>query len=439
MNNARTAAFAGLKALRISKTWPDQYVKLGFPKLELSAQDTALAVNLLYGTIENISLIDFYISNYSSIKLKKIMPQVLDILRLGVYQIVYLTKIPDNAAVSESVSLARKNGGDRASAFVNAILRKICGAKENLPEPNREDFANFLAIKYTHPLWFVEKMIAKLGKDSAEQLLIANSINPKTTARVNTLKISTGELLEVLKKEGANATAHEFLDNCIVFESLGNITALLSFKQGLFYIQDVASQLALCALGVMPNSDVIDMCAAPGGKSLIAAQMQQCKGELLACDVHEFKAKVIAENAVKYGCTNVSVRVCDSSIAQEDIKDAFDYIICDVPCSGMGIIRKKCDIRFKDEKAALELPELQEKILSCAATYCRKGGYIVYSTCTVLSEENEDVVNSFLSANTAFKCVPFDLPGIGNVDGMITLYPHTNNTDGFFIAKLQRI
>lgn len=438
MNNARTAALEGLKALRIEKTWPDIFARTKLAQMNLSAQDTALAVNMLYGTIENLSLIDYYIASFSSIKLKKIMPQVLDCLRLAVYQIIFLDKIPDSAAVNESVALARKSGGARAGSFTNAVLRKISGQKESLPSVPKDDFASYLSIQYTHPKWFAEKMIAQLGKDEAEKLLAANGVNPKTTARVNTIKITTHELLQILANQGVTAKKHDFLPDFVVFETAGNLAKLPAFEQGLFYIQDAASAMAVYTLNPSENSDVLDMCSAPGGKAIIASQMQNCKGKLLACDVHEFKAKIIADNAEKYGCTNIKTRVCDSSILQEDLVDSFDYIICDVPCSGMGIVRKKCDIRFKEQESAENLPNLQKKILLCASRYCRKGGFIVYSTCTVLDAENKDVIFEFLRDNKDFEAVPFDVGNVEAPDGLVTLYPHKNDTDGFFISKLRR-
>lgn len=439
MGNARNAALAGLKALRINGTWPDKFVQQDLSKYELDARDSGLAVALLYGTLEHRNLIDFYLEQYSSIKLKKIMPQVLDCLRLGIYQLIWMEKIPDHATVSEMVRLARKSGGDRAGSFCNAVLRKISLEKSNLPAVPKENFAHYLAVEYTHPEWFTEKMTAILGKEEAEMLCRANESHEEVTLRVNTLKITAPRLKELLIQKEIEVSEHRFLPHCLVVQNGGDLTKLPEFEQGLFYIQDIASQLAAWALGVKPGQNVIDLCAAPGGKTMIAAQMQQGKGDLLAIDVHEFKCKELQKTAKRYGVEHFKTACADSSVMNPSLRDTADRVICDVPCSGMGIIRKKADIRFKTAEEVREMPPLQRKILECAAAYCVLGGSIVYSTCTILPEENEQVVKDFLAGHPEFSAEAFELPGFGLIEeGQRTFYPHRDGTDGFYIAKLKK-
>ncbi len=439
--SARSAALAGLKAQRTQGTWPDQFVKRQLPALGLEGREAALAARLLYGVLQNQRLIDFYLDQYSKIKRNKIAPQVLDALRLGVYQIVFLDKIPARAAVNESVNLARKKGGERAASFVNGLLRKIAAQSQagELPEPDKGDFPLYLAVRYSHPLWYVRKLLKVLGPQEAEALCAADNQTPDATARVNRLKTEPEALIVLLAEQGVEAEVHPWLPDCLVFRSGGDLTACPAFRQGLFYIQDPASQLPPWALEIQPGETTFDLCAAPGGKSLIAAQMQDCKGELLAMDIHGFKCRELAETARRYGAENLKALEADSSLLQPELLERADKVICDVPCSGMGILRKKADIRFKTEEQLAGLPALQGKILDCAAAYCRPGGRVVYSTCTTLPQENQEVVKAFLARRPDFALAPLKLPGgMGAEEGYRTFYPHREGVDGFFIACLER-
>ena len=439
--SARSAALAGLKAQRTQGTWPDQFVKNQLPGFALEGKDAALAARLLYGVLQNQQLIDFYLAQYSKIKLNKIAPQVLDVLRLGVYQIAFLDKIPAWAAVNESVNLARKKGGQRAAAFVNGLLRAVAAQSQagRLPEPDRGDFPQYLSVRYSHPLWYVRQMIEILGPQETEALCAADNQTAAVTARVNRLKTDAEALIGLLAGQGIEAEAHPWMPDCIVFRSGGDLTACPAFQQGLFYIQDPASQLPPWALEIHPGENVIDLCAAPGGKSLIVAQMQQCKGNLLAMDIHGFKCEEMEKTARRYGAENLKTMEADSSRLRPELLERADKVICDVPCSGMGILRKKADIRFKAEERLADLPELQGKILDCAAAYCRPGGRVVYSTCTTLPRENEEVAAAFLARRPDFALAPLTLPGgMGAAQGYRTFYPHREGVDGFFIACLER-
>ena len=436
MKNPREVALKGLINLRRNGTWPDLFLKQ--ESSDMSPEDSRLCAGILYGTLENINLIDFYISSFSSIKLKKIMPQALDLLRMTTYQIVWLDKIPDSAAINEGVKLAKKYASS-ASGFVNAVARSVSRNKESLPDVPKKDFKEYLRVKYSHPLWFIEEMTAQIGEAETEQLLIENNRTPKTTARINTIKTNVEDALKMLSEESVSGLNKTDLDNAIVFENSFNPVKSKTFTDGFIYVQDIASQLAVTALEPKSGDTVIDMCASPGGKSLMAAQLMENNGKIISCDIHEHKIQLLSENAEKYGASIMTAQLNDGTVFNKSFAEIADRIICDVPCSGMGIIRKKPDIRFKKAEEAKELPAIQLAILKNASEYVKAGGIIAYSTCTVRKEENEDVVNTFLAENENFELIPFELPfGIKADKGYHTFYPHREGFDGFFVAKLRR-
>ena len=323
--------------------------------------------------------------------------------------------------------------------LANAVLRQVAANRDHLPLVDQADFAAYLSTRYSHPLWFAQRMLKILGPEGAERLFAADNQVPPVTVRVNTLRTDPAALGQALEGEGVRSTPHPWLPDCLVMETGGNLTETQAFQKGLFYIQDPASQLPPWALAVQPGEDVLDLCAAPGGKTMIAAQMQRGQGKLLAMDIHGFKCEELLQTSRRYGIENLEVRAADSAVFQPGLEGAFHKVICDVPCSGMGILRKKADIRFKQAGDVEGLPGLQKRILSCASTYCKPGGTVVYSTCTVLPEENEQVVQAFLAENPAFSLAPLVLPGLGEEPrGWRTLYPHTDGTDGFFLACLRR-
>ncbi len=422
---ARDAALKSLMAFRRSGAWPDLQLK----KLcdSLSSEDAALAAALTYGTLQNVLLIDFTLQSISTIPLKKVMPQVLDALRLGVFQLLWLDRIPDSAAVNETVKQVKKQGGPRAGGYANALLRRLIALRDEdrLPQPQGKQR---LSLLYSHPQWFVQAMLDRLGEDGCEALLRANNTPAGITLRVNTLKTDTDSLKSRLASEGISCSPLPGLRDALWTESLGNPSALDSFRQGLFYIQDAASQMCVHALNPTPGARVIDMCAAPGGKTLLCAQLMKNQGSILAMDIHPHKVELIEKNAVRYGVDIIRTAVADASKPQEQLRESADFVLCDVPCSGMGIIRKKPDIRFKKQEDVLHLPELQSAILHTAAGYVKPGGRLLYSTCTVLQAENEEVVRAFLA----------DTPG-WELAEMRTFWPHVDNTDGFFTARLERL
>lgn len=429
---AREMALSALLAYRKSNAWADGYLKNTLKGSE--SREASLASQITYGVLQNESMLDFYIEKYLSTKLSKLSVQVLEILRIGVYQLVYLDRIPQHAAVNEAVKMTRKLA-PRAAGLVNAVLHRICENIDNLPEP-QGDKKYVLALKYSHPEWLVERLLKEYG-DDCELILKENNKAPVICARVNTLKTSTDELLLKLDAEGVTAKAHTWLSDCITLSDTGDLAELDSFKEGLFHICDPASQLAALSLGVGEN--VLDTCAAPGGKTFVIAQKMGNKETITACDIHEHRVKLIENGAKRLGITNIKTSVLDARVFDTDKEESFDAVLCDVPCSGFGVIRKKPEIRFKKEEEIARLPEIQLDILKTASKYVKSGGVLIYSTCTILPEENGKVISVFLEGNKNFEREEIALPcPNGENIGEITLLPHKNETDGFFICKLRR-
>ena len=436
MNDARNCALKTLIQFRREKAWPDLYLKNILS--ELSAEDAALATAITYGVLQNMGLIDHYISHYSSIKLNKIMPQVLDALRCGIYQIVFMDKIPTFAAVNETVALVKKHANPHAAAFANAVLRKIASNKEDLPSVSSTDPIKYLSTRYSHPLWLVSKLAQQFGYTETENILSANNTDAPIYIRVNTLKTTTEQLESNLAAQGVQSFPFEGMPNTLLCKTSIPLYQTNAFKSGLFYIQDLASQLAVSLLAPQAGECLIDMCSAPGGKSITAAQMMNNKGNVLSFDIHQHKINIIQQNACKYGIDIIHSSVSDSTVANSELINTADRVICDVPCSGFGIIRKKPDVRYKEEESIRSLPDIQYQILTNAASYVKKGGRLVYSTCTIIQEENTQIIDRFLKENPNFALKSFETQITGKTPGYITLLPHKHNCDGFFIAVLDR-
>ena len=381
--------------------------------------------------------LDFYLKQLLTGKVKDLHPVVHDILHLGLYQLYELDKVPDSAAVNESVTLAKKYCKKQrfAPGLVNAVLRKAADTKDTLKQP-----ASWVD-KYSHPQALVDLLIRDIGKSRMEGMLRANNEAPQTMIQVNTLKITTEELAKQLEDCGVTVQPHGWMPDCLVLGNTGAIENLDAFKNGLFYVQDPAAKLSVyCAQLPKEDIDVLDCCAAPGGKSFAAAIAMGGKGSITSCDVHAHKVGLIQSGADRLGLTGIKARRQDATENNPDWNDKMDVVIADVPCSGYGIIRKKPDIRYKDPASMEDLPQLQLAILRNQSRYVKKGGVLLYSTCTLLRRENEDVVNAFLSENKEFYLEPLMLPAPfeKNESGMLTLVPGEHDTDGFFISCLRR-
>ena len=432
---ARETALDALIACRRDGAWSNAVLKEYISRDRLDPRDAGLATRLVYGVIQNRGKLDFYLKQLLKGKLKDLQSVVRDILHLGLYQIYELDKIPDSAAVNESVRLTKQySKNPKAASLVNGVLRNAVRTKGQLEEPKS------YADKYSHPDELISLLKENLPKGTLEPMLIANNAAPQTVAQVNLRKITAEGLVEKLAAEGVSAQPHRWMDNCLILSGTGSIENLTAFKEGLFYVQDPASRLSVLCAQLPENSRVLDCCAAPGGKSFAAAIAMKGTGSIISCDVHEHKVGLIQNGADRLGLTNISARQQDATVFVPEWENQMDTVITDVPCSGLGIIRKKPDIRYKDLTEMAMLPELQLQILHNQARYVKPGGTLLYSTCTVLRRENEDVVTAFLQTSPDFYTEPLALPEEfpENTSGMLTLIPGQHDTDGFFICRLRR-
>ena len=433
---ARETALNALIACRKGGAWSNGVLKEYIQRDKLDSRDAALATRLCYGVLQNRQKLDFYLKQLLTGKLTGLHPVVRDILHLGLYQIYELDKIPVSAAVNESVALAKKySKNPKAASLVNGVLRNAVRSQGQLKEPVS------YADKYSHPEELISLLKANLPKGKLEPMLIADNASPQTVVQVNTLRITADALRERLAGEHVTAVPHGWMGDCLVLSGTGSIESLPSFQEGLFYVQDPAAKLSvLCARLPKEEIRVLDCCSAPGGKSFAAAIAMEGHGSITSCDVHAHKTGLIQQGAARLGLTNITVRQQDATQRLPQWVEAMDVVIADVPCSGLGIIRKKPDIRYKNLEEMKQLPALQLAILENQAGYVKKGGVLLYSTCTVLKAENQDVVHSFLEKHRDFSLEPLDLPEVfpKNETGMLTLIPGEYDTDGFFICRLRR-
>lgn len=416
MSNLSKPREAALKAL-VSCEKDGAYLNIALRDIlgaqSMDPRDNSLATAIAFGAMKNRLFIDNIIENLSDLKLKKLSVWIHNILRLGIFEIRFLDRIPVSATVNECVRLSRRYGHRAAAGFVNAILRKAASAGDFLPDGGTDEF---LSIKYSMPLWLV-RMWKSQGY--GEEFFAAMNQEPPVTVRLNTLKECS--LPEEFKKIDNLPFAYNYTGG-------GSIENMQLFKDGCIAVQDAASQIAVMALDVQKDMHVLDLCSAPGGKAAFIGQLLENSGKLAACDIHLHKLELIRNNLSRLGITNAEVCQNDAAVFREDFKERFDRVLADVPCSGLGVIRRKPDIKWtKSEADNNELVKIQQKILDNAACYVKKGGRLVYSTCTVNRSENENNVELFLKKYPEFSLIESR-----------QLLPHKDNTDGFFFAVLER-
>lgn len=431
-------ALRAVAAARKNGAWPDVFLDNLIKKESPDRRDAALVTRIAFGTLQNRTLCDFYIDAYSSKPVEKLEPLIADILRISVYQILFMDKIPDSAAVNEGVELAKKHSNPGAAKFVNAVLRKIVQNRNNLPEIPNSDAAEYLAVKYSHPVWLVRLFIDELGADECEELLKCHNTPAPVYLQVNTLKTETDALRAELRESGIETEVSDNMPDCLIADSAGDLTALKAFHEGRFYVQDPAAKLASLAADLTPGSFVIDGCAAPGGKSFAAAIAMQGSGRIHSRDLHEKKLRLIVSGAERLGISIIDCAAGDARNISEEFYNSADTVFADVPCSGLGIIRKKPDIRFKEQADIKNLPAIQLDILRGLSRCVKSGGVLIYSTCTVNSAENSGVSDAFAAENPEFSYEGFTAGSFNVPSGKITLWPHRDSTDGFYIAKFRR-
>lgn len=423
---ARHAALTALYEIEYNGAYSNIALKDVLAKADLSSRDSALATALVYGTLSNKRLLDSMIESLSSIKLKKLSKYILLIVRMGIYQLKFMDKIPASAAVNESVKLAKRYGHKASAGYVNGILHRAAETDFEPPED--------VAVR----LSFSDENAVRLMNDypdCAEEIMSALNGKPRLTVRVNRLRTTREKLLGI---EGMEEVA-DFSD--ALYCRNVDIAKSREYADGLFTVQDIAPMLACRVLDAKKGETVIDLCAAPGGKTTYIAEMMQNEGVIKAFDLHSHRVDLIDKNAKRLGIDIINTAPLDATVFQTRLADTADKVLADVPCSGIGIARRKPELKFRAD--AENLPPIQLAILENGAKYLKKGGEIVYSTCTLFEDENERVIEKFLENNKDFELVSFSehLPeGLSEErEGMMTILPNEADMDGFFIAKLRKV
>lgn len=413
----------------------------------LSGQEKAFMKRLFEGTIERRIELDYYLDSIASMPTRKMKPLIRCLLRMGTYQILYMDSVPDAAAVSEAVKLAGKRKFKNLTGFVNGILRKVSANKENLSLPLREkDPKGFLSVNYSMPEWIVEHFLSAYSFEMTEQivegLLKIRPVCIRFAGRLN--EEEKASLIEKIEQEGVTVCNHPYVKEAYYLQNCENIVSLPGYEEGAFTVQDPSSMLAVAAAGIKEGDFVLDVCAAPGGKTMLAAEYAGQSGRVEARDLSDYKVGQIEENIERMGLENVSVKVWDACVADEKSKESADVVIADVPCSGLGVIGKKRDIKYRQSKEALsDIVELQKKILTQVVSYVKKGGILLYSTCTINKAENEEMVE-WICKEFGFLKQPMEeyLPTMPELetakDGFLQLLPGVHDTDGFFFARLKK-
>ncbi len=433
----REAALEALTACRRLDAWSDSSLKTACRVLD--RREAALAARLAYGVLQNRALLDFYLDACCIQRFAELEPFIRDVLRLGAYQVLYMDRVPDSAAVDESVALVKRKKRQRAAGLVNAVLRRLSREKGELPALPETDRAEYLSLCYSHPAWLVRRLLELLGEEEAEAYLRLDNEAVPTTVQLNPLRCGTEALTESLTASGAVLVPHGWMPDCWLMSGGGNLEAMPAFQMGWLQVQDAAAKAAVLAAGLKPEDRVLDVCAAPGGKSFAAAMAMADRGEVVACDIHRHKLGLIEKGAERLGLTCIRTELADGRESREAWLEGFDAVLCDVPCSGLGIIRKKPDVRYKNPVQLAELPRVQRAILDNASRYVRPGGVLLYATCTILPEENEGVTSAFLDRRDDFCRESFSLPGFTEKnDGSLTLWPQRHGTDGFYVCKMRK-
>lgn len=428
----------------------DGYLNLVFmetlKKSGLNKTDAAFAKELVFGVYREKLLLDFVIRSHSSLRLKKIEPRILNVLRMGAYQIYFMDKVPDHAAVSESVALAKKYGRGKIPGFVNAVLRGILRDSRDKKKIDLSHLAGdkikYLSTKYSYPEPLTAFFVNTFG-ERAESLMAAGNTTPDLCVRVNTLRTTRDSLAARFKEAGIEAENTPYTDCGLYLTKAdeGKRKALSDF----FTVQDQSSQLAALALAPKPNDLVLDLCSAPGGKTTHLAELMENKGQIFAFDLYEKRLLSVTDAAQRLGISIIETKPHDASVLMEDLVEKADKVLLDVPCSGLGIIRRKPDIKYKEDITDFSsLLETQRSILNTAKQYVKPGGSLVYSTCTINPAENREMIKWFLKENPDFEIDAITSPHITGemIDraktGMLELFPDTDKSDGFFVCRMKR-
>ncbi len=417
MPNPRKVAVLALNKINNDGAYSNIAVNAFFKESDLSSTDKAFATALIYGVLDRKITLDYVLKKFIKTPLRKLSPFVLDNLRVALFQIMFMDKVPESAAVNEAVKLVKNSRDGKFSGFVNGVLRNVLREADLLPNDNS---VHSLSVRFSCPVKIIESFINDYGIENTA-LVLEESLKPaQLTLRVNTVKTNIDSFINEI---GSDCEKSEPF-GAVIFKNGFDVANNILYKKGFFHVQDTASQTAVSVLSPKPCDRVLDMCAAPGGKSFTMAQLMENKGEIVSCDIHPHKCELIKKSADRLGLSIIKPILQDGTVYNGDL-GLFDCVLCDVPCSGLGIIRRKPDIKYKDFKEFDELPSIQLSILENAKNYLKSGGRLLYSTCTLRKAENEAVIEKFLSENKDF-----------NLEYSHTFIPHIDGTDGFFCALL---
>ncbi len=425
---AREAVLKALYSMDKSGAYTNAALKEALSHRDFSAADRGLVTEFIYGIVSNRLAIDYIISQFSNLKIKKMSLWVLNILRMGIYQIYYMDKIPQSAACNEAVVLAKKYSHGAGSGFVNGVLRAAARGKDGFEFPVTNDAVRDLSLEFSYPEWMTKRLVDEYGKERCKELF-AETRRPHSPAiRVNTLSCRAKELCKILEAENVSCSHVESLENALIVSGKLNIENSEAYRKGLYSLQNISSQKAVEVLDPKENEFVIDMCAAPGGKSCAIAEKMNNKGKVVAFDIHKHKLELIKKSANRLGIDIIEVIEADSSALKEEFFEKADRVLADVPCSGLGVIHKKPDIKWAKTEAEIEeICEIQKKILETAAMYVKPGGVLLYSTCTILPEENRLRIDEFLKSHTEFEKVYEE-----------QILTSTLGESGFYICKMMK-
>lgn len=435
---ARKLAFQALLRMETAKSYSNLTLDALLKAENPEPRERQLAANLFYGVLERKLTLSYLIEKYTKKKLASLDPEVVVALELGLYQLLYMDGIPQSAAVNESVELIKKSRKKSAAGFVNGVLRSFLrdGRRVELPEG---DTLRRASIEFSMPLPILKRWAKDYSPETAVELAKACLGRPPLHGRVNTLRCTTAEVIASLEKDGVRVVPHETLPDCLELSETGSVSELAAFREGLLTIQDTASQLCAWAVGAKKGERIFDLCAAPGSKSFTVAQLMGDEGELLSFDLHPSRVELIRKGAERLGIRCIQAGAGDATKFRPELGLA-DRVLCDVPCSGLGIIRRKPEIRYKSEEELEGLPPIQLAILENGARYVKPGGTLVYSTCSLNRAENEEVVDRFLKTHPEFSPEPFPetvRKVLGESCCRKTLMPMEGGFDGFFVARIK--
>ncbi|MCI7758577.1 MAG: 16S rRNA (cytosine(967)-C(5))-methyltransferase RsmB [[Eubacterium] saphenum] len=438
MADARLTAVKLLLKMESRASYSNILLDSALSEQGLSEREKAFAAALFYGVTERRLTLDYIIEQNSRIPFRKLEKEAVAVLRAGFYQLLYMPSVPESAAVNESVKLCRKLKAFGAEGFVNGMLRSFIRNGKQISFEGLDEVKT-LSLKYSCPEWIAAKWLREYGEENAIKAMEASLGAPPLYARVNSTKVTDDELVNLLKKEGVKAERNPRLNGCIRLEKAGEIEQLEAFKAGLFHIQDVSSQLCCLTLRPIVNETVIDICAAPGGKTFTLAELMGNNGRVLSLDLYDGRVNLIAQGAKRLGLRIVEAKQNNAVKFSEELPQA-DRVLCDVPCSGLGVIRRKPEIKYKSEEEFEELPRLQRAILEVSSRYVKEGGTLVYSTCTLSRAENDEVARDFAENHPEFSPIVQTIPYEGaENNSMRTFFPEKDGGDGFFTAAFRRI